>query len=221
MAVLLLWSATAAPAAADPAEDREARLERASRLFREGQRAYGEGRLDEAAKKMQEAYRLTRSPDLAYNVARVFERMGEAGLAIRYFQVYVRHELHHGTLSEKERADIEKRIEKLRAMAKRQKEQLYAAPPSDDALTAEARRFFEMGVTMFQRKEYEAAMQAFTAAHRFAALPEVLYNMALTSERLERWRDARDYYREYLRVRPRAPDRPHVERRIAELRGKR
>lgn len=196
-------------------------LERARRLFEEGQRAYAEGRLDEAARRMKEAYRITRSPELAYNVARVFERMGEARLAIRYFRIYVRHEQHHGTLDEAQRTDIDRRIQALQDMAKRHREQLYEAPPSDDALTAEARRFFKLGVAMFERGEYPAAMQAFTAAHRFAELPEVLYNMALTAERLERWRDARDFYREYLRVRPAAPDRAHVQNKIRELRHKR
>jgi len=64
-------------------------------------------------------------------------------------------------------------------------------------------------------------MQAFTAALQFAPFPELLYNMALASERLQNWRDARDYYREYLRLRPNAPDRAAVEAKIAELRDRR
>ena len=71
---------------------------------------------------------------------------------------------------------------------------------------------------MFRRRQYAAAMEAFTAAQRFAPLPEVLYNMAVTAERLHQKRDAIDYYREYLRVRRNAPDRYIVERRIRELR---
>lgn len=217
-AVTPLGPAQAQDTASDPAK--QARLERARTLFEEAQRAYAEGRFREAARKMQVAYRLTRSPELAFNVARVFERMGETDLAIQYFRIYMRHEEHHGTLTDAERADLEERTAKLRAMAERHREQLYSAPPSDDALTAEAQRFFKLGVAMFNRGEYDAAMQAFIAAHRFAPLPEVLYNLALTSERLERWRDARDYYREYLRVRPAAPDRAHVEKRIEALRSR-
>lgn len=64
-------------------------------------------------------------------------------------------------------------------------------------------------------------MQAFIAAHRFAPLPEVLYNLAVTAERLGSPRDAIDYYREYLRGLPEnAPDRGAVERKIAALRGR-
>ena len=64
-------------------------------------------------------------------------------------------------------------------------------------------------------------MEAFTAAQRFAPLPEIFYNMAVTAERLGSTRDAMDYYREYLRVRPNAPDRGHVESEVARLRAER
>jgi tetratricopeptide (TPR) repeat protein len=74
---------------------------------------------------------------------------------------------------------------------------------------------------MFQRRQYEAAMQAFTAALRFAPLPEIYYNMAVTAERLRSYRDAYDYYRDYLRLRPESPDRASIERRMEELRGQR
>ena len=73
---------------------------------------------------------------------------------------------------------------------------------------------------MYQRRQYQAAMQAFIAAHRFAPLPEVLYNLAVTSEKLDAKRDAIDYYREYLRLRPQSPDRAQIERQITALRAR-
>jgi tetratricopeptide (TPR) repeat protein len=73
---------------------------------------------------------------------------------------------------------------------------------------------------MYRRRQYEAAMQAFIAAHRFAPLPEVLYNLAVTAEKLGSRQDAIDYYREYLRSLPEnAPDRGAIEREIRRLRG--
>ena len=39
-----------------------------------------------------------------------------------------------------------------------------------------------------------------------------------SAERLENLRDAIDYLREYLRVKPDAPDRAHIEREIERLR---
>ena len=72
---------------------------------------------------------------------------------------------------------------------------------------------------MFRRRRWEAAMQAFTAAYQFARLPEVVYNLAVVSERLHRTRDAIDYYREYLRLRRDSPDRAQVEAQIERLRA--
>ncbi len=204
----------AADTAAAPAEDPD--VARARALFMEGQAAYDAGRFQEAATKMREAYELTHSAELAFNVARVYERMSEYAEAIRYFRIYLR----QGRPDDETRADVERRVTALREAERRSREHVFTAPPSNDELTREARTFFLRGVAMFRRHEYEAAMQAFTAAHRFAPLPEVLYNMAVVAERLESRRDAVDYYREYLRLRPDAPDRGFVEREIQRLRGR-
>lgn len=193
------------------------RVARARALFMEGQAHYDAGRFAEAAEKMRQAYDLTRAPELAFNVARVYERMSEYDQAIRYFRIYLR----RGELEAAERADITARIAALREAKTRAESQVFTAPPSNDELTREARTFFLRGVAMFQRQHYEAAMQAFMAAHRFAPLPEVLYNLAVTAEQLGSKRDAIDYFREYLRARPNSPDRAAVERRIAELRASR
>jgi len=192
-------------------------VERARALFVEGQRDYDAGRFAQAAEKMRAAYELTHSPELAFNVARVYERMSAYTEAIRFYRVYLR----EGQATEREREAVRRRIQAMDEARTRQEAQVFTAPPSTDALTAEARTFFLRGVALFQREEYEAAMLAFTAAHQFAPLPEVLYNMAVTAERLGSRRDAIDYYREYLRLRPDAADRGHVEGEIARLRAER
>lgn len=202
---------------AQPALAQDARIEKAERLFLEGQQAYQAGRLDEAVAKLRQAYAMTKAPELAFNVARVLERMGEADASIRFFRLYLK----RGEPDAKERESIEKRIEALKAIRKRQREQIMTAPPSDDELTAEARSFFLRGVAMFKRERFRAAMVAFTAAHQFAPLPEVIYNLAVTSERLGKLRDAIDYYREYLRSERSLPDRALVERKLRALQKKR
>ena len=210
-----LAAAAAAPASAQqrmPQHIQEARA-----LFVEGLAAYERGELHVAAEKLLASQRKYRHPQTAFNIARVLERMGEPRRSIYWYSAY----LEHGRPSAEERADVEERIRLLEQLHQRQQGQLFEAPPSDDELTREARVFFERGVAMFNRGHYEAAMQAFTQAHRFAPFAELLYNMAITAERLEAWRDAIDYYREYLRLRPRAPDRAQVEARIAELRAQR
>jgi tetratricopeptide (TPR) repeat protein len=191
--------------------------DRARTLFQEGTSAYQEGDFGTAAEKFVAAYRLTRSPELAFNAGRAYERMSEYDKAIRFFRIYLR----RGDVSDEVKADIRERIEALRQAKRRQRDQVFTLPPSDDALVQEARTFFQRGVAMFRRRQYEAAMQAFTAAHRFAPLPEIFFNMAVTAEKMGNTRDAMDYYREYLRLRPRAADRGHVEREIARLRASR
>lgn len=201
----------------DQGLSRRERIARSRSLYREGVAAYQADDLEEALRKMKAAHRLFRQPELAYNVARVCERMGEARHAMSWYLVY----LEHGSPDAETRAQVEASMRDLEGLMDRQRDQVFAAPPSRDELTAEARTFFERGVAMYRRQQYRAAMVAFTAAHQYAPFAALLYNMALTSERLEQWRDAIDYYREYLRLQPNAGDRNVIDRRIAELRARR
>ena len=190
---------------------------RAAELFAQGVAAYEAGRFDEAARLLAEADRLVPSPELAFNLGRVYERMGDTENAITMFRRY----LHDGSPSEADRADVDARIAAMEALAVRHRDMIAATlPPSSDEVTAEARTFFERGVAMFRRRRYDAALTAFTAAYRFSPLPEVIYNLAVVSERTEHLQDAIDYYREYIRAMPTDPDRPTIERTIAELQAR-
>jgi tetratricopeptide (TPR) repeat protein len=188
---------------------------RAQRLFTEGVAAYEAGRLDEAVQRLREADGIVHSPELSFNIARVYERMGEAREAIQWFQRYLR----ESNPTPEERAQIEARIAAMRALEQRMRDQVMTLPPTDDEMTQEARTFFERGVAMFRRRRYDAALQAFTAAYNFARLPEVVYNLAVASERTDHTQDAIDYYREYLRARPDDPARRQIERHVEELRA--
>ena len=209
---LTLWLAFAlcSPAAAQDA----GALARAQQLFADGIAAYDAGRLDEAARLLREADAVVHTPELSFNLGRVYERMGESREAIRWFERYLREARPEGD----ERADVERRIAAMRELDRRMRDQVVTTPPTGDEMTREARVFFERGVAMFRRRRYDAALQAFTAAYNFARLPEVVYNLAVTSERIGHLQDAIDYYREYLRARPDGADRRIVERKIAELR---
>lgn len=195
----------------------QAQVERARLLFTQGTQHYQGGRLDEALTAFLEAWRIVPGPELAYNVARTYERMGDGPHGIEFYQHYLR----HAAPDAAERADVERRIAELEAIARRQREQIVALPPSQDELTQEARTFFERGVAMFRRRQYQAAMEAFTAAYNFARLPEVIYNLAVTAERLNRTQDAIDYFREYARTLPRdSAERPMIDRRVEQLRAR-
>ncbi|MDQ3036344.1 MAG: tetratricopeptide repeat protein [Myxococcota bacterium] len=191
-----------------------ARVARAQELFTQGIAAYEAGRLDEAVRLLREADAIVHSPELTFNIARVYERMGEAREAVRFFERYLREARPTG----EERADLDRRIAAMRELDRRMRDQVMTVPPTGDEMTQEARTFFERGVAMFRRRRYDAALQAFTAAYNFARLPEVIYNLAVASERTGHTQDAIDYYREYLRARPDGPDRAYVERRVTQLR---
>jgi len=209
--------ASAQPRGQRPPQMTQAEREARSRdLFMEGSQAYDAGRLDDALSKMLEAYRLVHAAEFAFNIARVYERMGDADNAVRYFRGF----LSQGHPSDADRADVERRIATMQELARRQRDQIISAPPTSDELSNEARTFYMRGVALFRRRRYEAAVQAFEAANTFARLPETQYNLGVLSERLNRIQDAIDYYREYLRLSPHAVDRAQIEAKVQTLRGR-
>lgn len=218
LGLALLLALAPSLAEAQRRQPSEQQVERARSLFVEGSEHYRAGRLEEALERFLEAWRVVPGPELAYNVARTYERMGDTRRGVQFY----RHYLRQAAPDAAERSEVERRIAELEAVARRQREQIIALPPSQDELTQEARAFFERGVAMFRRRRYEAAMAAFTAAYNFARLPEVIYNLAVTAERLDRTQDAIDFFREYARALPReSAERPIIERRVAALRARR
>jgi tetratricopeptide (TPR) repeat protein len=190
-----------------------ASIARARAEFDQGQAAYRAGDLKSALAHFQNAYALVPSAELEFDLGRTYERLGEADRAIKVFRAYLR----RPEVGDDERAQIEARIADLIALRARQRAQVIEAPPKRAALTAEARAFFERGAKLFRRGRYEAALAAFSAAQDFAHLPELSYNLALTSERLGRWDDAIAFYRAYLREAKDTPDAAAVEARIRDI----
>ncbi len=218
---LVLVGALALPAGleAQDAPPTRAQIEQARTLFVRGTQHYQAGRLNEALEDFLGAWRILPGPELAYNVARTYERIADHSRAIQFY----RHYLQRAAPDAAERADVERRIRAMEDIARRQRGQIRELPPSQDQLAQEARTFFERGVTMYRRRQYEAAMAAFTAAYNFtrpSPPAEVLYNLAMTAERLERRQDAIDYYREYARTLPRdSEERREIDAHVAELRA--
>ena len=188
-------------------------LQQARSHFEQGRAAYADGQLKRALVHFSRAYELAPSAELEFDLARVYERIGEPEPAIRHYLGYLRRSAPDAA----ERQQIETRIRELRSLQERMQAQLKAAPPTSAALTAEARAFFERGLKLFGQQRYEAALAAFAAARRFAALPELAYNMALSSERMGRIEEAVDHYRAYLREAKGAADAERVQARVKEL----
>jgi len=198
-----------------PAADRSRDVQQARAHFERGQRAYTEGKLEAARAAFVRAYALLPTPELSFNLGRVYERLGQARQAIAHYERYLR----EAGQDAHDRAQVEQRLASLKAAGTRLRIMLKQPPPTSDELRAEARRFFKRGARLYARGQYRGALAAFTAAHSLSKVPELYFNLALTSQRLDATRDAIDYYRAYLSAVPQAADRETVKTEIARLRA--
>jgi tetratricopeptide (TPR) repeat protein len=89
-----------------------------------------------------------------------------------------------------------------------------AATPEEKA---KARELFQSGLVHYDLKEYSEALASFRDAYRVVQDPAFLYNIAQCYRRLGQNPEALDFYRNYLRRSPNAPNRGEVERRIQEI----
>ncbi len=104
---LLVASAAAQPAA--PAEEAtEDNRTRALTLFDESELLYRDGKFDEAAAKLEEAYSLHKEPILLYNLARARDGNGEFEAAVIAYREYL-----DSAEEIRDRGAIERRIETL------------------------------------------------------------------------------------------------------------
>jgi tetratricopeptide (TPR) repeat protein len=193
---------------AQAADEKQAR-----ECFETGQAAYLAGRLDEARRGFECAFSQLPSAELAWNLARVSERMGDVERGVRYFREY----LARARVTPHERRAVEARVQKLLDLQARQSANLKTQAQTQAAMGAAARTFFQRGVKLYRGGHYQAAAAAFSAALQMSQAGELHYNLAMTSERLGNVEEACDHYRAYLGALPEAPDRLQIEAHIAEL----
>lgn len=89
------------------------------------------------------------------------------------------------------------------------------APP--DMAAVEARALFDAGRVAFAEGRFEDALRRFQGAHEASGHPELLYNVAMCLERLQRDEEALGALRAYLEQAPDSPLRGNVEGRIEGL----
>lgn len=82
---------------------------------------------------------------------------------------------------------------------------------------AEAQRHITEGFQRFRQRDYSGAIREFELANGAVPTPELWFNIARAREMLTDYRGAVDDLRRYLRDKVDPPDRPQVERHIAEL----
>ena len=91
-----------------------------------------------------------------------------------------------------------------------------AAPPTPDE-KAKAREHYQKGLVHYDIKEFSEALAEFKNAYRVVQDPAFLFNIAQCYRKLGQDIEALDYYRNYARRFPNAPNRGEVDRRIQEI----
>lgn len=96
-----------------------------------------------------------------------------------------------------------------------------AAPQQENAA---ARSAFQQGERDFQLGKFDTAIESYERAFKLDPQPAFIFNIALAHRRqfeidgkLEHLLRARELYRNYLKLDPTSPNRPGVEKLIAEL----
>lgn len=189
-----------------------------SQAFSEGSAAYARGDFPNAAQSFRRAYELYPGPAMAFNLARVYERMGDVEQAIHFFEI-VQHAT--PTPSAEQLAEIERRVAALRAYEQRRREGIAQTLPTTDALSQEGNTWFQRGVSLYRRRNYRQALIAFEQAHQYLQTPELFYNLAVTYRALHDVQHALEFMREYLDGRRGTPEEAWIEQQIHALEAQR
>ena len=81
----------------------------------------------------------------------------------------------------------------------------------------EARDHYRKGQTHYSLGEFEQAIKEFREAYRLKQEPGLLFNVAQSYRQLRQWEAARFNYRQYLNLKPDAPNRAEVEELIEQM----
>jgi tetratricopeptide (TPR) repeat protein len=84
-----------------------------------------------------------------------------------------------------------------------------------------ARAHFMAGSAYYEQANYADAVKEFTEAYRLSQRADLLYNIALAYERLEKWDQAIAALNQYLHDKPDAQDRAIIQTRIENLNKRR
>lgn len=117
LAALVVSTPATSVFAADPPANGKDSDERAKELFLQGDRAYSEGRYETARDSFQEAYKLSGRPQLLYNLANTYERLGKLTEAADALQKYL------DTAKPKDRQTIERRLKSMNERLETQKKE--------------------------------------------------------------------------------------------------
>jgi tetratricopeptide (TPR) repeat protein len=149
------------------------------------------GNHKKAAALFKQAYKAKKEPGLLYEAARAYARDHMYQAAIHAMAKYAR--LVEGK-------DKEKALEMLGKL--KRKESIFATS-KQAKMSVEAKRFFVIGQSLFDQREWGGAVDAFQQAYTYSKHPDIIYNIGLTHLRAGRLGEALDYFGEYQKSVPR------------------
>jgi tetratricopeptide (TPR) repeat protein/uncharacterized protein YkwD len=150
------------------------------------------GNHQKAAKLFEKAYRTHKNPAFLYEAARANARDENTAAALSQMRQYA------GLVTGKDRKKAEEMVKQL------EKGETIFTATKKEKMSAEAQRFFVMGQSLFQRGEWDGAVDAFQQAYQYSQHPEIIYNIGLTHLKAGRIGDALEFFEEYQRLIPQA-----------------
>jgi len=80
---------------------------------------------------------------------------------------------------------------------------------------------FQRGMTLYQKRDFEAAIEAFRAAYKVRQFPRVLLNIAQVYRKMGNAQQALDYYQQFMKAEPKPPPKIKfdVEQYIAQTKA--
>jgi hypothetical protein len=94
---------------------------------------------------------------------------------------------------------------------------VHAQPATDDQKKAQAKAYYEQGLSAYNLGRFNEAIEAFTKAYEVSQAPGLLFNIAQSHRLNKDYEKASYFYATYLRLKPDAPNRSDVEQRIQEM----
>lgn len=90
-------------------------------------------------------------------------------------------------------------------------------PPADDPKIEAAKQHHDKGVEFFESGDYESALTEFKATYDLSKRQDVLFNMAVATDKLGRYSESAGYLERYLTLEPGAKDAKEL---LAKVRTK-